>query len=149
VEERVHFLRRERSLRLERPGEELDERAGDEGDVRRSRRTADATTSSRDSVFVDYEGAAREFRTATEDAPRDYRAWDELCWALGYLTPPRPVEAERACRRAIELNPTYPEVSYHLARVLAQQGRTAEAEQAVAYLSEHHPGCPRPPRREA
>jgi tetratricopeptide (TPR) repeat protein len=50
------------------------------------------------------------------------------------------VEAERACRRAIELNPTYPEVSYHLARVLAQQGRIAEAEQAVAYLSEHHPG---------
>jgi TolB-like protein len=89
----------------------------------------------------DYEGGAQELRTATQDDPRNYRAWDELCWALGYITPPRSQEAERACRRAIELSPSYPEAYYHLARVLAQQGRVPEAEQAVAYLSEQRPGA--------
>jgi len=64
----------------------------------------------------DYDGTARELRTVTTDDKRNYIAWDRLCWVLGYAEPPQAVEGERACRRALEINPAYGEAYYHLVR---------------------------------
>jgi eukaryotic-like serine/threonine-protein kinase len=90
-------------------------------------------------VRYDYRGAADRFRQVVTLEPRNYLAWDYLCWALGYQTPPRVSEAEEACRSAIRINPSYGESYYHLARVLIPQGRLSEAEQAIAQLEEHFP----------
>ncbi len=90
-------------------------------------------------VSYDYLGAAADFRQVVALEPRNYLAWDYLCWVLGYATPPQVSEAEMACRRAIETNPSYAESYYHLARALIPQGRLAEAEQAIRQLEEHFP----------
>ncbi len=89
----------------------------------------------------DYAGAAERFRQVAGSEPGNFQAWDYLCFALGYMSPPRVDEGERACRRAIELNPGYAESYYHLARilVLAPRPRIAEAEDAIAQLAEHYP----------
>ena len=80
----------------------------------------------------DYPGAAARYRRVIEFAPRDHVAWDDLCWALGYSTPPVLDEAESACRRVIELQPKYPNAWYHLLRVhvLSDQLDAAEADRA-------------------
>jgi len=90
-------------------------------------------------VRFDYAGAAEIFRAIVSDEPRNYFAWDLLCWCLGYCTPPRATEAEEAARRALEINPDYAEPYYHLARVLVAQGRIADAERALAELEERVP----------
>jgi len=53
-----------------------------------------------------------------------------LSWALAYETPPDPVEAEKAAREAIRLNPSLSYGQYHLGRALVLQGRFPEAMQA-------------------
>jgi len=84
----------------------------------------------------EYEAAARTLRAVTADEPRSLEAWDLLCWALGYTEPPLAEEAERACRRSLELDPSYVEAHYHLARALVLQGRFAEAEQSIRRVEE-------------
>jgi tetratricopeptide (TPR) repeat protein len=87
----------------------------------------------------DYAGAAQRYRQVVALDPRNYVAWDGLCWALGYLPQPQTAEAESACRRAMEINPGYAWAPYHLARVLIQVGRIEEAERALALLKERLP----------
>ncbi len=82
----------------------------------------------------DYLGAAAQYRRALEQTPRDHLAWDQLCWALGYAGPPNLEEAERACRRALALQPLFPSSQYHLLRIHVQQGRMAEAEADLSAL---------------
>jgi TolB-like protein/tetratricopeptide (TPR) repeat protein len=87
----------------------------------------------------DYPRAAEIYRQLTARDPLDERYWDLLCWVLGYDQPPHVVEAEAACRRAIALRPDYPDVYYHLARLLILDHRVAEAEEAVTLMNEHAP----------
>ena len=87
----------------------------------------------------DYRGAAEDFRRLTVVDPQNYEGWWYLCFALGYVIPAEAIEAERACRRALELNPGAVEVNYHLARSLILQGRLAEAEQAIDLLAKVSP----------
>jgi tetratricopeptide (TPR) repeat protein len=54
-------------------------------------------------------------------------AWDILSWALAYETPPEAVEAEKAAREAIRLNPSLGYAQYHLGRALYMQNRFPEA----------------------
>jgi non-specific serine/threonine protein kinase len=87
----------------------------------------------------DYVGASEDLREVVAEDEHSYIGWDRLCWTLGYLEPPDAVEAERACRRSLGINPGYWETYYHLARALALQGREAEAREAVAALKELGP----------
>ena len=87
----------------------------------------------------DYAGAADQFRAAAARDPQNYFAWNGLCWADGYRTPPKSAEAEQACRRTLQINPTRSNVWYHLARSFLQQGRFDEAARAVAVLDERQP----------
>ncbi|MFT3914011.1 MAG: tetratricopeptide repeat protein [Anaeromyxobacteraceae bacterium] len=84
----------------------------------------------------EYEAAARTLRPVTADEPRNHVAWDQLCWVLTYQEPPEAEEAERACRRALALDPGYVEANYHLARALVFQRRFDEAEQAIRRVEE-------------
>jgi adenylate cyclase len=90
----------------------------------------------------DYQGAAEVFRQVVALEPRSYIAWDSLCWALGYVTPPQTTEAEKACRQSIEVNPAFDGSYYHLERVLLQGGRLAEAQQALTQLEQRFPDSP-------
>jgi len=74
-----------------------------------------------------YVDAAREFRLAIQAEPENAAAWDTLSWALGYQTPPQAVEAEKAAREALRLNPSLNLGQYHLGRALYLQGRFPEA----------------------
>jgi serine/threonine protein kinase/Tfp pilus assembly protein PilF len=82
----------------------------------------------------DYLGAAQRYRRLLVLAPRDHIVWDQLCWALGYATPPLLGEAEDACRQAMELQPSYPNAHYHLLRVHVLAGRLDDAEADLAAL---------------
>jgi eukaryotic-like serine/threonine-protein kinase len=75
----------------------------------------------------DYANAAREFRLATQTEPDNAAGWQYLGWALGYQTPPQAVEAEKAAREALRLNPSLSYAQYHLGRALYMQGRFPEA----------------------
>ena len=88
----------------------------------------------------DYPGAAVQYRRVIELAPRDHFAWDQLCWALGYSIPPVLEEAEAACRRGIDLQPSYPSTWYHLLRVHVLSGRLDAAEADGAELERLSPG---------
>jgi serine/threonine protein kinase/tetratricopeptide (TPR) repeat protein len=74
-----------------------------------------------------YSDAVAQFRSATQSEPDNALAWDSLSWALAYQTPPEPVEAEKAAREAIRLNPALVYAQYHLGRALYMQGRFPEA----------------------
>jgi eukaryotic-like serine/threonine-protein kinase len=74
-----------------------------------------------------YAEAISEGRLAVAEEPDNALAWDQLAWALGYVTPPQPVEAEKAAREAIRLNPAFSYAQYHLGRALYLQGRFPEA----------------------
>ncbi|MGA2610598.1 MAG: protein kinase [Terriglobia bacterium] len=74
-----------------------------------------------------YADAAREFRLATLAEPDNALAWDMLSWALAYQTPPQAVEAEKASREAVRLNPSFSNAQYHLGRALYLQNRFPEA----------------------
>jgi len=82
----------------------------------------------------DYAGAAEQYRRLVELTPRDHAAWDQLCWALGYTTPPLLDEAEPACLRALALQPAYPDSRYHLLRIHVLMGRLDKAEADLAAL---------------
>jgi len=90
-------------------------------------------------VTYDYRGAAEDFRRFTALDPRNHEGWNYLCWALGYVTPPEAVEAERACRRALELNPGAVHVNYHLARALILRGRLGEADETIGLFEKQSP----------
>ena len=74
-----------------------------------------------------YADSVREARLAVQEEPDNALAWDLLGWALANLTPPQPVEAEKAAREAIRLNPALGYGQYHLGRALYLQGRFPEA----------------------
>lgn len=75
----------------------------------------------------DYARGAEEYREAIRRDPQDDLAWDKLSWALGYKQPPDAVEAEKAAREAIRLQPSTAATEYHLGRALMLQGRYQEA----------------------
>jgi TolB-like protein/Flp pilus assembly protein TadD len=75
----------------------------------------------------DYEGAAREFRAATDLDPNDGYAWNLLSWALGYEQPPDAVGEEKAARESLRLDPMEYVAYYHLGRAMIHQGRYPEA----------------------
>jgi len=79
----------------------------------------------------DYSRAVTELREATRLEPDNSLAWDLLSWALAYEQPPDAIEAERAAREAIRLQPTSAAAQYHLGRALLFQTRYQEA--AVAF----------------
>ena len=74
-----------------------------------------------------YGDAEREFRLAIQGEPGNAMAWDELSWVLAYQTPPQAVEAEKAARESIRLNPSLNFAQYHLGRALYLQRRFPEA----------------------
>jgi TolB-like protein len=88
----------------------------------------------------DYSGGAEMFARLTVSEPQEYFAWDMLCWAEGYRTPPRAAEAEQACRRSLQLNPGHANTHYHLARALLKQRKIEEASRAMAALDERGHG---------
>jgi TolB-like protein len=87
----------------------------------------------------DYAGAAEVAARVTETEPENYVAWDLLCLAEGYRTPPRAIEAEQACRRSLRINPWFASTQYHLARALLKLGKIEEASRAMASLDERQP----------
>jgi serine/threonine protein kinase/Flp pilus assembly protein TadD len=88
----------------------------------------------------DYEGAAAEYAELARDEPLNGAAWDGVCWALGYAWPRRLAEAERSCRRALELSPHNGNVYFHLVRSLALQGKRAEAREAQQHVEQLNAG---------
>jgi tetratricopeptide (TPR) repeat protein len=84
----------------------------------------------------DYARSVDEFREATRLEPDNSLAWDLLSWALGYLQPPEALEAEKAAREAIRLEPSSAAAQYHLGRALLFQGRYAEAAAAFQHAKE-------------
>jgi serine/threonine protein kinase/cytochrome c-type biogenesis protein CcmH/NrfG len=74
-----------------------------------------------------YSDAVREARLAIQEEPDNAFAWDLLSWALAYQILPEPVEAEKAARETIRLNPSLAYGQYHLGRALILQGHYTEA----------------------
>jgi TolB-like protein len=87
----------------------------------------------------DYPRAAQEFREALRSQPENAHAWDLLSWALGYQQPPDALEAEKAAREAIRLEPSRFMADYHLGRALFLQGRYDEAGAAFEAAKELSP----------
>jgi serine/threonine protein kinase/tetratricopeptide (TPR) repeat protein len=83
-------------------------------------------------IRFEYAKAVGEFRKATQLDPQNFLAWDNLSWSLGYEQPPEAVEAEKAARETIRLQPSWPAAHYHLGRALLLQQRYQEA--ATAFL---------------
>jgi TolB-like protein len=80
----------------------------------------------------EYAKAAEILREAVRLDPENSHAWDTLSWVLAYEQPPEAVEAEKAAREAIRLEPSLPVGHYHLGRALLLQGRYDEASKAFA-----------------
>ncbi|HEV2103370.1 MAG TPA: protein kinase [Candidatus Acidoferrum sp.] len=78
-------------------------------------------------VTFRYPESINELRLAVQEEPDNALAWDMLSWALGYKTPPDPVESEKAAREAIRLNPALSYAQYHVGRALYLQGHFPEA----------------------
>jgi TolB-like protein/cytochrome c-type biogenesis protein CcmH/NrfG len=87
----------------------------------------------------DYARAVDEYRQATRLDPDNAHAWDELCWALGYMLPPDAAAAEKAGRESIRLQPSLVGAYYHLGRALLLQGRYSEAIAAFGESKELDP----------
>ncbi|HXX22734.1 MAG TPA: protein kinase [Terriglobia bacterium] len=87
----------------------------------------------------DYPRAVQEFREALRSEPQNAYAWDMLSWALGYQEPPDALEAEKAAREAIRLEPSRFMANYHLGRALYLQGRYDEARAAFEKAKELSP----------
>jgi len=79
----------------------------------------------------EYAKAAEILREAVRLDPENSHGWDSLSWVLAYEQPPEAVEAEKAAREAIRLEPSLPVAYYHLGRALLLQGRYEEASKAV------------------
>ncbi len=65
---------------------------------------------------------------AAERRPESYKAWNNLAGPL--TKDKRYAEAERACRKALNLRPDYATAHYNLGVALTRQGRQAEAAEA-------------------
>src|ERR1022692_1447431 len=78
----------------------------------------------------EYAKAAEILRQAIQLEPENSHAWDTLSWVLAYEQPPEAVEAEKASREAIRLQPSLAIAYYHLGRSLLLQGRYDEATKA-------------------
>ena len=87
-------------------------------------------------IKFDYTKAAEELREAVRMDPEDSHAWDLLSWALGYEQPPEAVEAEKAARESLRLEPSLTGALYHLGRALLLQGRYDEATKAFERAGE-------------
>jgi serine/threonine-protein kinase len=87
----------------------------------------------------DYPRAVQEFREALRSEPQNAYAWDMLSWALGYQEPPDALEAQKAAREAIRLDPSRFMADYHLGRALYLQGRYDEARVAFDKARELSP----------
>ena len=83
-----------------------------------------------------YREASSELRLAVQEEPDNALAWDQLSWTLGYETPPQAVEAEKAAREAIRINPALTYTHYHLGRALYLQGRFHDAMDAFDHCEE-------------
>jgi len=79
----------------------------------------------------EYAKAAENLRETVRLDPENSHAWDALSWVLAYEQPPEAVEAEKAAREAIRLEPPMPVAHYHLGRALLLQGRYEEASKAI------------------
>jgi len=84
----------------------------------------------------EYAKAAEILREAVRLDPENSHGWDSLSWVLAYEQPPEAVEAEKAAREAIRLEPSLPVAYYHLGRALLMQGRYGEASKAVERAAE-------------
>jgi TolB-like protein/Flp pilus assembly protein TadD len=87
----------------------------------------------------DYHRAAELLREAVRLAPKEARYWDNLSWALAYMTPPDGQASVDAAWEAIKLQPHYPGAYYHLGRGLLAMGRQEEARQAFETMIEQDP----------
>ena len=81
-------------------------------------------------LHYDYPRAVTELREATRLEPENPLAWDLLSWALSYEQPPDAIEAEKAAREAIRLQPTSAAAQYHLGRALLFQSRYQDSQTA-------------------
>ncbi len=93
-------------------------------------------------VTYDYHRAAEEARAAIRLTPDDAAAWETLAWALTYEQPPDPIEAEKAAREMIRLQPASINKYYQLGRALILQKRFPEA---VAAMEEERRMAPESP----
>jgi len=84
----------------------------------------------------DYTRAAQEFREALRLQPQDADAWSDLSWLLTYQEPPDALEAEKAAREAIRLEPSLCMADYFLGRALCLQRRYQEARVAFEKAKE-------------
>ena len=87
----------------------------------------------------DYQRAAELLRDAVRLAPKEARYWDNLSWALAYMTPPDGKASVDAAWEAIKLQPHFPGAYYHMGRGLLAMGRNEEARQAFATMIEQDP----------
>jgi len=87
----------------------------------------------------DYQRAADLLREAVKLAPKEARYWDNLSWALAYMTPPDGQASVDAAWEAIKLQPHFPGAYYHLGRGLLAMGRNEEARQAFETMTEQDP----------
>jgi serine/threonine protein kinase/cytochrome c-type biogenesis protein CcmH/NrfG len=79
----------------------------------------------------DYRRSAEEARVAVRLKPDNASAWGTLAWALTYQQPPDPIEAEKAARESIRLQPVGLSKYYQLGRALMLQKRFPEAMSAM------------------
>jgi TolB-like protein len=84
----------------------------------------------------EYAKAAEILREAVRLDPGNSHAWDTLSWVLAYEQPPQAVEAEKAAREALRLQPSLMVAQYHLGRALLLQGRYEEASKAFEHSAE-------------
>ena len=79
----------------------------------------------------DYRRSAEEAREAVRLKLDKASAWGTLAWALTYQQPPDPMEAEKAARESIRLQPVDFSKYYQLGRALMLQKRFPEAMAAM------------------
>jgi len=87
----------------------------------------------------EYARASEQAREAIQAESENAQAWVSLSWTLGYEQPPKAVEAEKAAREAIRLQPSLSGAYYELGRALLLQRRFPEAIIALEHSKELNP----------
>jgi eukaryotic-like serine/threonine-protein kinase len=87
----------------------------------------------------EYARASEQAREAIQAEPENAQAWVSLSWTLGYEQPPKAVEAEKAAREAIRLQPSLSGAYYELGRALLLQSRFPEAIISLEHSKELNP----------